>query len=44
MLESLVLILIVSPIAYVLVKANKAAKDYFDYDNKKCRYISRVTR
>lgn len=44
MLESLFLILLVSPIIISLILANFRSKDYYDYDNKKLRYISRVTK
>lgn len=44
MLELLVLGLISTPIMIVLVKAFADSKDYFDYDNKKLRYVSRITK
>ena len=44
MLESLVLILLVSPIIAALALATKRSKDYFDYDSKKLKYVSRVTK
>ncbi len=44
MLELLVLLLLASPIAIALIMANNASKDYFDYDEKKGSYISRVTK
>ena len=44
MLELFILMLLFLPILVVLVKAFVASKDYYDYDEKKSRYISRVTK
>jgi len=44
MLESFILILLVSPIIASLVLASVRSKDYFDYDSKKLKYVSRVTK
>ncbi len=44
MLEMLLLILLVAPVAYSIVKAFINAKYYYDYDSEKCCYISRVTK
>ena len=44
MVELLVLSLILSPIAIVLVKAFIDSKDYYDYDKKKLRYVSRINK
>ena len=43
-MELLVLALLVSPVAVVMAKAFVASKDYYDYNKKKLRYISRVTK
>ncbi len=44
MFETLILILFVAPIAFLLFKATIASKDYYDYDQKKYRYISRIIK
>ena len=44
MLESFILILLVSPIIASLVLASVRSKDYYDYDSKKLKYVSRVTK
>ena len=41
---NLMLILLVSPVAIVLVKAFIASKDYYDYDERKARYVSRIVK
>ena len=41
---NLMLILLVSPIAIILVKAFVASKDYYDYDDIKSRYVSRIVK
>ncbi len=44
MLELFILILLFSPVLGVLFHAFVASKDYYDYDSKKSRYISRVIK
>jgi uncharacterized membrane protein len=44
MLDLFILLVLVAPVAVVLAIANKSSKDYFDYDEKKCSYISRLTK
>jgi len=44
MLELFILMLLFLPILVVLVHAFIVSKDYYDYDEKKSRYISRVIK
>ena len=44
MLEGLFLLLLSLPIVLVLINAFIASKDYYDYDSKKCRYVSRIIK
>ncbi len=44
MLESLLLVLIASPVIYAVVKAFVNSKDYYEYDSKKARYVSKFNK
>jgi hypothetical protein len=44
MLSNLLLILFLSPIIYAVVRAFVASKDYYDYNEKKSRYIPRFKK
>ncbi len=41
MLQLLILLFVVSPFIAILVSAFKASKDFYEYDEKTSRYISK---